>query len=107
MIRNGISQTMNPEDTRSSGRQERSWSDMTECSQYTQYLKDMHRENPTASVLICMGVGFGVGLVLANVLEGPTRRLFHQDHRNMAERIGSQVMDSISDFLPRSLFGKS
>lgn len=56
--------------------------------------------NPKTSVLIGLGVGFGAGILLASVLRESSRHLSRED--SIAERLGNQVMDSLSDVLPSS-----
>jgi hypothetical protein len=58
-------------------------------------------EQPVKSVLIGLGVGIGAGLLAGTLLRGSSRYLSQES--GIAERVGNQVKDSLSEILPDSL----
>ena len=63
--------------------------------QVCHYIED----NPTSSILLGLGMGFGAGLALGCMLRN-SRSYFTPDE-SFAERIGHQVADSLSSALPK------
>jgi uncharacterized protein (UPF0254 family) len=61
-----------------------------------QYVK----EQPVKSVLIGLGAGIGAGLLLGALFRESTRYLYHEP--GIAERVGNQVKDSLSEIFPSS-----
>lgn len=64
------------------------------CRQYV-------KEEPVKSVLIGLGAGIGAGLLLGALFRESTRYLYHEP--GLAERVGNQVKDSLSEIFPGSL----
>ena len=62
-----------------------------------QYLE----EQPVKSVLIGLGAGIGAGLLLGALFRESNRYLYHDP--GIAERVGNQVKDSLSEIFPSSL----
>lgn len=62
-------------------------------------------DHPVSSVLIVFGIGLGAGVVVANLLSGPTRPrpTLARRTEQAAEQLGRQVLDAIGGVLPESL----
>ncbi|MEQ8851949.1 hypothetical protein [Gimesia sp.] len=58
-------------------------------------------EQPVKSVFIGLGAGLGAGLLLGALFRESTRYLYHEP--GIAERVGNQVKDSLSEIFPSSL----
>lgn len=57
-------------------------------------------ENPTSSVLIGLGVGFGAGLALGGLLRGSAQ--YFKPDPSFAERLSQQMADSLAEVLPKN-----
>jgi hypothetical protein len=107
MIRNGVRQPSTSSGTTASRRSPAEaesevcqWSDPSTWPRFVE-------NNPTTAVFVSLGVGFGVGVLVASLLEGPVRRWTQPESRNFAERVGHRVMETLHDVLPSRLFGRS
>src|SRR5262245_52400609 len=65
--------------------------------------EDMVRRNPASSALVTFGIGFGLGLILTELLTpAPPRRSWFQAY--MPERFSKkQISDAISSMLPDAI----
>lgn len=106
MIRNGVSQP--PAGGTTASRRPSTQAESETC-QWTDPSNwpTLVENNPTTAVLVSLGVGFGVGVLVASLLEGPVRRWTQPESHNFAERVGHKVMETLHDVLPSRFFGRS
>jgi hypothetical protein len=67
-------------------------------------VEEMVGQNPASSVVLCFGLGLGLGMLIgASLLSSTSSR--REEASGMAERLGRQLMDAISSAMPESLSG--
>lgn len=79
---------------------ENRFSDQSECS--TAGVGEMVGEYPLTSTMMALGLGFGVGVAIGAALAAPSER-----QRGFAERVGSQILDAMSQRLPEAFSKRS
>lgn len=74
------------------------------AAQGYQHMEDVVGHNPASAVMVCFGIGVGlgllVGLALAPEHEVSRRKTSYTD---MAQRLGQQVLEAVTNVLPESL----
>jgi hypothetical protein len=67
-------------------------------SQCCQYIE----ENPSTAVLVGFGLGVASGVLLSVLLSGSSSDSYYDRAESFAQKIGSQVRESLEDVIPSS-----
>lgn len=69
-------------------------------AEYTQEGKQLMDDYPVAAVGIAFGLGLATGLAIASMLTEPQQQ---SRHWQVANRLGEQLLDAMSNVLPDAL----
>lgn len=74
------------------------------CSNTSQRISQCVKDDPGKAMLISVGAGLGLGVVVGAMLAGGGRQTSSGWlNRRSAERLGRQLMSSVSDLIPDAI----